>query len=164
MSGRKSTVDVHQEQIRAGRYFLHEQSCLDPRMIALQKTEGVFCVSSPMCCFKAKIETKNGSRDDNKFVHKPTKSVENSRVLAEALDRRCSNSSGQPYHRHIVLIGGLAKMASAYAPELVDKGDPDRPIVRCRLVGRELRAKTKETLLAHELFTEMPPWEIFKVL
>ena len=47
---------------------------------------------------------------------------------------------------------------------VTDKGDPNRPKVRCRLVGRELRAKTKGTLLAHELFSAMPPWESFKVL
>ena len=47
---------------------------------------------------------------------------------------------------------------------MTDKGDPDRPKVRCSLVGKELRAKTKKTLLAHELFSAMPRWEIFKVL
>ena len=47
---------------------------------------------------------------------------------------------------------------------VTDKGDPTRPKVRCRLVGRELRAKTKGTLLAHELFSAMLPWESFKVL
>ena len=48
---------------------------------------------------------------------------------------------------------------------VTDKGDPNRPKVRCRLVGRELRAKTKGTLLAHELFSAIPPWESFiKVL
>ena len=43
-----------------------------------------------------------------------------------------------------------------------DKGEPNRPKVRCRLVGTELRARTKGTLLAHELFSAMPPWEILK--
>ena len=47
---------------------------------------------------------------------------------------------------------------------MTDKGDPDRPKVRCSLVGRELRTRTKGTLLAHELFSAMPPWEISKVL
>ena len=47
---------------------------------------------------------------------------------------------------------------------VTDKGDPDRPKVRCRLVGKELRAKTKETLLSQELFSAMPVLEIFKVL
>ena len=31
-----------------------------------------------------------------------------------------SNSNEPPFHRHIVLNGGLAKMASMYAPELVN--------------------------------------------
>ena len=47
---------------------------------------------------------------------------------------------------------------------VTDKGDPNRPKVRCRIVRRELRSRTNGTLLAHELFSAMPPWEIFKVL
>ena len=47
---------------------------------------------------------------------------------------------------------------------VTDKKDPNRRKVRCRLVGRELRAKTKKTLLVHELLSAMPPWESFKVL
>ena len=47
---------------------------------------------------------------------------------------------------------------------VTDRGDPNRPKVRCRLGGRVLRAKTKVTLPAHELFSAMPPWESFKVL
>ena len=61
-------VDVYEDQIRAGRCFLHEHplgasAWLDPRMTALQKTKGVFTESSPMCCFQSKIETRNGLRD-----------------------------------------------------------------------------------------------------
>ena len=73
-----------------------------------------------MCCFQAKIETRNGLRDVNKFVYKPTQAVRNSKVLAEALCRRCSHFSGPPFHRHIVMDGGISKMASAYTPELVN--------------------------------------------
>ena len=36
---------------------------------------------------------------------------------------------------------------------LVDKGGPGRPINRCRPVGKELKAKNKETLLAQEVFS-----------
>ena len=82
-------VDVYEEQIRAGRYFLHEHplgasSWLDPRVTALQKRNGVFTVSSPMCCFQAKVETKDGSTDVNKFVYKPTKW----KALAPALGKK----------------------------------------------------------------------------
>ena len=44
----------------------------------------------------------------------------NSKALAEALEKRCSNSNEPPFHRHIVFNGGLAKMATTYAPELVN--------------------------------------------
>ena len=47
---------------------------------------------------------------------------------------------------------------------IVNKGDEINYNVRCRLVGQELKAKTKEALLAHELFSAMPPWEIVKCL
>merc|ERR1711994_1003954 len=46
----------------------------------------------------------------------------------------------------------------------VNKGDDDNMNVRSRLVGRELKAKTKEALIAHELFSAMPPWEMIKIL
>ena len=118
-------TDAYHEQIRAGRYFLHEHpvgdvtwTCL--RVAALQKTKGVFTVTSPVCCFETKVKTKDGSGMRNKYVYKPTKWMTNSSVLAQALDRRCSNSSGPPYHRHILMKGGMAEMTSAYAPELVN--------------------------------------------
>ena len=46
----------------------------------------------------------------------------------------------------------------------VNKGDKENYKMRCRLVGKELKAKTKETLLAHQLFSAMPPWEAAKTL
>ena len=80
----------------------------------------MFSLSSPMCCFQVKVETKDGSRDVNKFVYKPTKWMTNTKALAQALGKRCSNGNEPPFHRHIVLNGGLAEMASTYAPELVN--------------------------------------------
>ena len=46
----------------------------------------------------------------------------------------------------------------------VNKGDKKTYKVRSRLVGRELKCKTKQSLLAHELFSAMPPWEMIKFL
>ena len=46
----------------------------------------------------------------------------------------------------------------------VNKGDRANYNVRSRLVGKELKAKTKHALLAHELFSAMPPWEMVKSL
>ena len=74
-----------------------------------------FSVSLIDVLLQAKIETRNGLRYANKFVYKPTKWVTNSKVLAESLDRRCSNISGPSFHRHIVMDGGIAKTASACA-------------------------------------------------
>ena len=45
-----------------------------------------------------------------------------------------------------------------------NKGDRAHYNVRSRLVGKELKAKTKHALLAHELFSAMPPWEMVKSL
>ena len=47
---------------------------------------------------------------------------------------------------------------------IVNKGDEKKYNVRCRLVGQELKAKTKEALLAYELFSATPPWEVVKCL
>ena len=46
----------------------------------------------------------------------------------------------------------------------VNKGDKQNMKLRSRLVGKELKAKTKEALLAHELFSATPPWEMIKAL
>ena len=37
-------------------------------------------------------------------------------------------------------------------------------MIRSRLVGKELKAKTKDALLAYELFSATPPWEAIKAL
>ena len=72
-------------------------------MDELAQTDFTYCPSS------------EDLRYANKFVYKPTKWVTNSKVLAESLDRRCSNISGPSFHRHIVMDGGIAKTASACA-------------------------------------------------
>ena len=46
----------------------------------------------------------------------------------------------------------------------VNKGDEHSCNVRCRLVGKELRAKTKEVLLAHELFSVITRWKTVTTL
>ena len=42
----------------------------------------------------------------------------------------------------------------------VNKRDESKYSVRCRLVGKELKVKTTEALLAHDLFNAVPPWRI----
>ena len=46
----------------------------------------------------------------------------------------------------------------------VNKGDRHKYNCRSRIVGKELKAKTKEALLAHDLFSATPPWEMIKGL
>ena len=46
----------------------------------------------------------------------------------------------------------------------VNKGDKNNYKVRSRIVGKELKVKTREALLAHELFSATPPWETVKAL
>ena len=80
----------------------------------------------PRCfhCILTDVLLSSEDRDEESFerrqqVRVQTDQVGNKKVLAEALDRRCSNINGPPFHRHIVMDGGIAKMASAYTPELV---------------------------------------------
>lgn len=47
---------------------------------------------------------------------------------------------------------------------IVNTGDHVNPNVRCMLVAKQIKAKTREALLAHELFSAMPPWEMMKAL
>ena len=146
-------LDVYDKQIRAGRYFLHEHplgasSWLDPRVNALQKRNGVFTVSSPMSCFQAKVETKDSSRDVNKFVYKPTKWMTNSKALAQALGKRLHAGKMEEI-RWVKEIGLYKKISGAEAKRrgitvvpirwvVTDKGDPNRPKVRCRPCGQRV--------------------------
>ena len=44
----------------------------------------------------------------------------------------------------------------------VNKGSPSNPKVRSRICARELKCKTKQTILAHGVFSATPPWEMIK--
>ena len=233
-------------------------------MQCLQREEGVFTVAGPMCAWGMKIQTKHRGSG---LVYKGTKWVTNSKEIVAVLDQHCRNRTGGPLHRHVALIGGLARLAEAYPDELViavleglkrqmradntlssveayssgpdpteplfplesykqldyelekyyddisgeelppdlvkkarleeidwihriqlydkvprstalergkqvlpvrwvdvNKGDKAHMKLRSRIVGKELKVKTKEALLAHELFSATPPWEIVKSL
>ena len=260
-------IKFYNKQVDEERFFLHEhplgcESWDHPKMIALQRRPGVFTVTSPMCCWEARLPGNNTG-----YIYKPTKWVTNSKRLAQALDKECINKkTGNMMHRHTNLIGGVAHHAQTYAPKLVkvvlramrdealdqgwlsavdlryggpvpsehlfhpidddqavqlmdeydtvtgehlppelvnqgkkeeldwvksinlytkvprseaikhgakvipvewvvvNKGDVNNIKVRCHLVAKELKAKTREALLAHELFAAMPPWECIKAL
>eukprot|EP00971_Amphidinium_carterae_P118972 2357045-Amphidinium_carterae.1 len=97
----ETAVYFYRKQLDAGRLFLHEhpQGCTSwdrDCVKKLQGVDGVFTVTSPMCCWKAKLPNNQEG-----YVYKPTKWVTNSRCIAEALDRECTNRSWKDRpHRH----------------------------------------------------------------
>ena len=261
-------IERYRGQVRRKRYFLHEHpagadSWDDEEMQRLQQEPGVYTVSGPMCAWGMSIHAK---RKGNGLVYKNTKWVTDSKEIAAVVDQHCCSRRGGPIHRHVALIGGLAKLAEAYPDELViavleglrrqmradgslssvemyasgpdptehlfpdeshqvleeelekyyddvsgeelpanlvrdarqeeiewihkinlyDKvprslaqqrgktvlpvrwvdinKDKSRMKLRSGIVGKELKARTKESLLAHELFSATPPWELVKSL
>ncbi len=60
------------------------------------------------------------------FVRKETGWMTNCGALATLLEGECSNQTGKaPWHRHVHLIGGLARQAAIYPPKLV------KAVLRC---------------------------------
>lgn len=118
----RTAMRFYNKQMDEGRFFLHEHpygatSRDDTEMVKLQQRDGVFTVDGPMCFWEFVLgSTKHGYG----HVHKRSRWVTNCRFLAKALDQWCSNQTGsRPWHRHLTLVGGLAKLAAAYPPKLV---------------------------------------------
>ena len=263
------SVELYKKQMDDGRYFLHEHpagadSWDRDSVVGLQNLDGVYTVSGPMCCWNMAIGSSKKGRGK---VYKMTRWITNSREIAKVLDKYCTNRRGGPIHRHVPLVGGIARLCEAYPLELVDavleglkkqmlsdraissielhasgpvpteplfdektmsemagevmdyyddisgeklpydlvvkarqeeinwvrsigfydkvpravalqrgvrplqvrwvdvnKGDRSHYKVRSRIVGKELKSKTREALLAHELFSATPPWETVKGL
>ena len=118
----RTSIRFYKTQYDSGRYFLHEhpdgaESWDDEEMQALQRLPGVFTVNGPMCHFDMQLDTRY--RGCHR-VYKKTRFVTNSRFLAELLDNWCKNEvQGKEVHRHLHLIGGIAKRAAAYPPKMV---------------------------------------------
>ena len=114
-------IERYRRQIKKKRYFLHEHpagadSWDEEEIQRLQQEPDVFTVAGPMCAWGMTIHAK---RKGSGLVYKDTKWVTNSPEIAEVLDQHCRNRRGGPIHRHVALIGGLAKLAEAYPDELV---------------------------------------------
>ena len=144
----RQCVDLYIKQMLRGRYFLHEHpagadSWDVQEMIELQRMDGVYTVSGPMCFWNMKLKTpKLGAGK----VYKNTKWVTNSREIAEVLDQYCTNRCGGPIHRHIPLVGGMAHLCEAYPVELVD----------AVLEGLKRQMKADNHVSALELFASGP--------
>ncbi|CAK0805504.1 unnamed protein product, partial [Prorocentrum cordatum] len=80
---------------------------------------GVFTVKGPMCRWGMKLTNPRSGQEE--FVRKETGWVTNHPGLARRLQGICSNVDGRAeWHRHITLVGGIARFAKVYPPKLVE--------------------------------------------
>ena len=100
-------------------------------------------------------------------VHRRANSFSTSQ-MSQPRSGRMSSTISQVHSFH----GNLAHEGKMEEIRWVKEIGPYKKISRAEkkrrgitvLVGRELRSWTKGVFLAHEIFSAMPPWEIFKVL
>ncbi|CAK0899207.1 unnamed protein product [Prorocentrum cordatum] len=121
----KVAVDAYWRQLRKpGRYFLHEhpwsaRSWNEDIVKELVAHPGVFTVKGPMCRWGMKLTNPRSGQEE--FVRKETGWVTNHPGLARRLQGTCSNVDGRAeWHRHITLVGGIARFAKVYPPKLVE--------------------------------------------
>ena len=124
------SCEMYRKQYDAGRWFLREApwsatSWKDPEVQELLSREGVRVVRGPMCRWGMMSTDKHGLQGTG-YVRKETGWMTNCEALAELLEGECSNQTGKaPWHRHVHLIGGLARQAAIYPPKLV------KAVLRC---------------------------------
>ncbi|CAK0857259.1 unnamed protein product [Prorocentrum cordatum] len=121
----KVAVDAYWRQLRKpGRYFLHEhpwsaRSWNEDIVKELVAHPGVFTVKGPMCRRGMKLTNPRNGQEE--FVRKETGWVTNHPGLARRLQGTCSNVDGRTeWHRHVTLVGGIARFAKVYPPKLVE--------------------------------------------
>lgn len=111
----KFVFELYQEQLQAGRYFLHEQpahasSWKEPCVLdLLARFPDLYLVTSDLCQFGLVTDGPNGPV----AAKKPTRWLTNSPCLADRLDRKCDGA-----HIHQTLLNGRAKGAQVYPPGL----------------------------------------------
>ena len=131
----KVACDCYKKQIMKGRLFLHEhpegasswnEDCIKEIRALHGKRDDrenpieIFEVKGPMCHWNLKA-TERRTRKTG-LVKKETRWMTNSSKLAELLNQTCANKlqESSKWHRHVQLVGGLAKQAQCYTPELVE--------------------------------------------
>ncbi len=112
-------VSLYWEQIKNGRYSLHEHpasanSWKLPEIIQLLTYPGVVKVVGHLCAYGMKSTDDQGEG----LVKKPTGWMTNSPYIAEQVSALCSNRWKGQMHRHVRLISGRAKAAKVYPPKL----------------------------------------------
>ena len=151
----RTAASFYKDRLDRGRYFLHEapwtaKSWEEPEIQALVNDPRCFKVKGPMCRWDMWATDKRGLQGSG-FVRKETGWLTNSPILARILEGRCSNVTGErEWHRHVHLIGGLAKAARIYPPKLV----------AAVLNGLREQMKADGDISALEAFTSGPVPEI----
>ena len=113
-------VELYEEQVQGGRYFLHEHpryatSWSLPEMELLMKTPGVELAHADQCQYGA--EVAHGHLKGSP-IKKPTCFLSNSPNVLKMLSRRCEGTSGECSRssggRHSQCTGRIAKEAAIY--------------------------------------------------
>ena len=111
----KFCCELYLHQLKVGRYFLHEhpQSATSwdlPCIKEVLASKGVEAVITHMCQFGMTSKDDQGREGS---VLKPTRFMTNSACILLELDRKCKGG-----HVHTQLVGGRAKAAQVYPPDL----------------------------------------------
>ena len=90
-------------------------------MVELASTPGAYVVKGPMCNWGMEAIDKKKDPPEKGLVRKETGWMTNSKELAELLEGVCTNTTGErEWHKHVHLMGGIAKFAKVYPPALVE--------------------------------------------
>jgi len=130
----KVACRFYKKQAQKGRSFLHEHpdgasSWNDEEVKKVEALNGtrdaqgneirIYVVKGPMCNWNLKATERQTKRVG--LAQKETKWMTNDKVLADLLEGICANKQkdARKWHRHVQLVGGLARGAQCYTPELV---------------------------------------------
>ena len=103
-------VALYREQMRCGRYFVHEHprsatSWEDPYIKALRNDPRTVLAEADLCQFGLMSRDKDGES----FAKKPTTFLTNSLEMQKSLSKKCTST-----HRHVHLMEGRASAAQVY--------------------------------------------------
>lgn len=147
----KFVVQLYREQIRGGRFFIHEHpagaSSWGLRLVQeLAREEGVTIAEADQCMYG--LKTWGRTRNQLIAAKKPTKFMTNGALIAAELRRKCDGS-----HEHQQLVGGRGQEAARYPVELCR--------AMCRgLINEKKRMKKGCTVLLQ--LNELGPKPILK--
>ena len=109
-------MELYQEQMRHGRYFLHEHpayasSWQEEVVQEIADMKGVVTATCDQCLYGCETQVKDP-------IKKPTTFMTNSEEIAQQLSRRCSGRGGECSRpqggRHAQCRGKVARMAALY--------------------------------------------------